>query len=80
MNPVEKIARCREYARRFVDIQRDEFRRLGVFGDWDNPYLTMAPAYEAVIARDGLIRGGWKTIRRVARCGPWTAVGTRDDP
>ena len=35
---------------------------------------------EAVIARDGLIRGGWKAVRRVARCGPWTAVGTRDDP
>jgi uncharacterized protein len=35
---------------------------------------------EAVIARDGLIRGGWKTVRRVARCGPWTPIDTRDDP
>ena len=43
MDPVEKRRRCREYALRFIDIQREEFRRLGVFGDWDNPYLTMAP-------------------------------------
>jgi isoleucyl-tRNA synthetase len=52
MDPVEKIRRCRAYAREFVDIQRDEFRRLGVLGDWDNPYLTMAPTYQAVIARE----------------------------
>jgi len=35
---------------------------------------------EAVIARDGLLAGGWKTARRLAHCGPWTAMGTRDDP
>jgi len=35
---------------------------------------------ETVIARDGAIRGGWKAIRRVARCGPWTATGTSDPP
>jgi putative membrane protein insertion efficiency factor len=35
---------------------------------------------EAVIARDGVVRGGWKTLRRVARCGPWTAMGTLDPP
>src|SRR5262245_61857998 len=52
MDPVEKRRRCREYAQRFIDIQREEFRRLGVFGDWDNPYLTMTPAYQAVIARE----------------------------
>src|SRR5918996_1858716 len=50
MDPVEKRRRCREYAQKFIDIQREEFRRLGVFGDWDHPYLTMAPAYQAVIA------------------------------
>ncbi|MBX6424010.1 isoleucine--tRNA ligase [Thermosulfurimonas sp. F29] len=43
---------CRAYARRFVDIQREEFRRLGVLGDWKNPYLTMSPDYEATIARE----------------------------
>jgi putative membrane protein insertion efficiency factor len=35
---------------------------------------------EAVIARDGLARGGWKAVRRIAKCGPWTARGTRDEP
>jgi uncharacterized protein len=35
---------------------------------------------EAAIARDGVIRGGWKTITRIARCGPWTAPGTEDEP
>src|SRR5213594_2201273 len=75
MNPVEKIARCREYARRFVDIQRDEFRRLGVFGDSDNPYMTMAPAYEAVIPREfgrlvgrGLVYKGLKPVHWCMHC------------
>ncbi len=52
MDPVLKRQKCREYASRFIDIQRDEFRRLGVFGDWQNPYLTMAPEYQAIIARE----------------------------
>ncbi|HOF67290.1 MAG TPA: isoleucine--tRNA ligase [Candidatus Fermentibacter daniensis] len=44
-------AMCREYAARHVDIQREEFSRLGVFGDWANPYLTMSRSYEAGILR-----------------------------
>lgn len=40
-----------DFARRFIDIQRTEFKRLGVLSDWDNPYLTLAPKYEATIAR-----------------------------
>ncbi len=43
---------CRDYATKFVDIQREEFKRLGVFGVWDDPYLTMRPAYEAATARE----------------------------
>ncbi len=43
---------CREYAEKFIGIQRDEFRRLGVFGDWENPYLTMNFSYEAAIVRE----------------------------
>jgi putative membrane protein insertion efficiency factor len=35
---------------------------------------------EVVIARDGIVRGGWKALRRIARCGPWTSPGTRDQP
>ena len=44
--------RCREFALRFVDIQREQFKRLGVLGDWDNPYLTLRHGYEATIARE----------------------------
>ncbi len=44
--------RCRDYADRFIDIQRKEFKRLGVFGDWNDPYKTMKPAYEAVTAAE----------------------------
>ena len=43
---------CRAYAEKFIDIQRDEFKRLGVMGDWENPYLTMNYGYEATIARE----------------------------
>jgi putative membrane protein insertion efficiency factor len=35
---------------------------------------------EIVISRDGVVRGGWKALTRVARCGPWTAQGTHDEP
>jgi isoleucyl-tRNA synthetase len=43
---------CRAYADKFIDIQRDEFKRLGVMGEWEDPYLTMNYAYEATIARE----------------------------
>lgn len=43
---------CRDYANKYIDIQRAEFRRLGCFGDWEHPYLTMSPQYEAVIAKE----------------------------
>src|SRR5258708_1912064 len=69
MDPLEKIGKCRAYAAKYVQIQREEFKRLGVFGDWDNPYITMAPGYEAVIAREfgrfvgkGLVYKGLKPV------------------
>ncbi|WP_447977625.1 isoleucine--tRNA ligase [Candidatus Nitrospira bockiana] len=43
---------CAEYAEKYVGIQRDEFRRLGVLGEWEHPYLTMHPSYEATIVRE----------------------------
>lgn len=43
---------CRDYASRFVQIQREEFKRLGVLGRWDSPYLTMDPKYQATIVRE----------------------------
>ncbi|MCR4665998.1 MAG: isoleucine--tRNA ligase [Desulfovibrio sp.] len=42
---------CREYATKWINVQREEFKRLGVLGNWENPYLSMTPAYEADIAR-----------------------------
>jgi isoleucyl-tRNA synthetase len=75
MDPLEKLGRCREYAMRFVGVQRDEFKRLGVFGDWDHPYLTMAPAYQAVIAREfgrfvgrGIVYKGLKPVHWCMHC------------
>jgi isoleucyl-tRNA synthetase len=43
---------CREYASKYLDIQRKEFKRLGVMGEWDKPYQTMHPSYEAATARE----------------------------
>jgi len=51
---LKKRQLCREYADKFVNIQREEFKRLGVFGDWDKPYLTMSYNYEASIVREFL--------------------------
>jgi isoleucyl-tRNA synthetase len=51
LEPAEIRRRCAEFANKFIDIQRGSFRRLGVFGDWMNPYLTMNPGYEADILR-----------------------------
>ena len=49
IDPMELRARSAETARHFVDVQRDQFRRLGVRGDWQHPYLTMDPQYEAAV-------------------------------
>jgi isoleucyl-tRNA synthetase len=43
---------CRDYANKWLNVQRDEFKRLGVLGVWDKPYITMDPDYEAVTARE----------------------------
>ncbi|HQQ73610.1 MAG TPA: class I tRNA ligase family protein, partial [Pseudomonadales bacterium] len=58
-------AKCREYAQAQVNGQKQDFVRLGVFGDWENPYLTMAPAFESdiiralgrIVANGHLVRG-----------------------
>ncbi len=51
MSVAEIRAQCRAYAAKFVDIHRQEFKRLGIFGRWEDPYLTMSPEYEAIIAQ-----------------------------
>jgi isoleucyl-tRNA synthetase len=63
---------CRDYADKYVKIQREEFQRLGVLGEWQAPYLTMTPAYEAAIVREFgkfVERGGvYKGLKPVLWC------------
>jgi isoleucyl-tRNA synthetase len=65
---------CRAYAEKFFKIQREEFQRLGVLGDWEHPYLTMSPQYEAGIIKvfRELVEGGY--IYRGLRPVQWCAV------
>src|SRR5881296_2143694 len=49
LSPLEVRKRSEAFARKFINIQREQFKRLGVFGDWEHPYLTMDPKYEAEI-------------------------------
>ena len=51
MAAIDVRRKCREYAQKFLDLQREQFKRLGVFGRWDEPYSTMSPQYESVIVR-----------------------------
>ncbi|MDR1081892.1 MAG: isoleucine--tRNA ligase [Deltaproteobacteria bacterium] len=64
---------CRNYAEKFVGIQREEFKRLGVLGEWRDPYLTMSPRYEAVTAREfgriALNGGLSRSVKPVLWCG-----------
>lgn len=52
MTTVEIRQKCRDYADRFVGIQREEFKRFGVIGEWDDPYLTMNYDYQATIVKE----------------------------
>ena len=49
LSPAEIRKRCRAYAEKYVGVQREQFKRLGVFGEWAKPYLTMTPEYESGI-------------------------------
>src|SRR5213596_47092 len=51
LSPLEVRKKSEAFARKFIDIQREQFKRLGVLGEWENPYLTMDPKYEAEILR-----------------------------
>jgi isoleucyl-tRNA synthetase len=68
--------KCRQYARRQVDSQREDFKRMGVLGDWDNPYLTMDFDFEANIIRTfgaiidkGHLHKGSKPVHWCLDCG-----------
>ena len=51
LGPAEFRSRCEAHARKFVDVMRGEFKRLGCLGQWDDPYLTLSKSYEATIVR-----------------------------
>jgi len=72
---VDFRAKAYTYALRYVQIQKEEFKRLGVFGDWDNPYLTLNQEYEEAIVssflelfRGGYIYRGLKPVNWCYRC------------
>jgi isoleucyl-tRNA synthetase len=68
-------AACRDYAYKQVDAQRKDFKRLGVLGDWDHPYLTMDPRFEAeqlrafaIIIKNGHVYKGYKPVHWCLNC------------
>ncbi|MCR4420013.1 MAG: isoleucine--tRNA ligase [Clostridia bacterium] len=75
MGPVEFRRYCRDYALKYVEIQKKQFQRLGVRGDWDRPYLTLDPRFEAVqigvfrdMVKKGYIYRGLKPVYWCTTC------------
>jgi len=75
ITPLELRRRCQEYALHFVNVQREEFKRLGVRGDWENPYLTLKPEFEAkqlevfgAMVAKGYIHKGLKPVYWCTTC------------
>jgi isoleucyl-tRNA synthetase len=76
MSPTEFRQACREYAEKYVKVQREEFERLGVLGEWSDPYLTMSSSYQATIVRQladfaehGLVYKAKKSVHWCISCG-----------
>jgi isoleucyl-tRNA synthetase len=65
---------CRAYAQRWLDIQREEFKRLGIIGDWDHPYATMTYPAEAQIARELMKFAANGTLYRGSKPVMWSVV------
>ena len=65
---------CRAYAQRWLEVQRDEFKRLGVEGDWDHPYTTMSFPAEAQIARELMKFAANQTLYRGSKPVMWSVV------
>ncbi len=66
---------CHDYALHYLDVQREQFKRLGVFGDWENPYVTLKPSFEArqvgvfgEMAKKGFIYKGLKPVYWCSQC------------
>ncbi len=75
LGPLEIRKACRKYAEKYIDLQREDFKRLGVFGQWSEPYRTIDPEYEATIieelagfARRGVVYKGKKPVHWCATC------------
>jgi isoleucyl-tRNA synthetase len=75
LSPVAFRKACRDYALKFLDIQRGEFVRLGILGEWDEPYRTMDPGYQAAIVRElatcvdkGLVYKAKKSVHWCISC------------
>src|SRR3954454_23665358 len=92
LTPAEVRRRAEEFARKYIDIQRRQFKRLGVLGDWDAPYLTLEPGYEAEIIRafasfveQGLVYRSkkpvyWSTGAQTALAEAEVEYADREDP
>ncbi len=74
VKPSEFRKRCREYAQHWVNIQSKEFQRLGIVGDWENPYLTMKPESEAIICEELLKIASTGQLYRGSKPIMWSPV------
>lgn len=74
VDPVEFRKECREFAAQWIDVQKDEFKRLGIFGDWDKPYLTMDFAAEAQIVEELLKFSSSGALYRGSKPVMWSPV------
>lgn len=75
LSPVDFRRKCRDFAMQWLDVQRDEFERLGIWGEWEEPYITMDPKYEAKqieifgnMVNKGYIYKGLKPVYWCADC------------
>ena len=75
LDPLVLRNECKNYALQWIDIQRNDFKRLGVLGDWEHPYVTLVPDYEAVqihvfgeMAKKGYIYKGQKSVYWCPHC------------
>ena len=82
VDPVELRKKCKETALHYLDVQREEFKRLGVLGEWDHPYITLAPEFEhlelhafADMVEKGLIYRGLKPVYWCTDCQTALAAG-----
>jgi isoleucyl-tRNA synthetase len=75
LGPVAFRQKCRAYAEKWLGVQRQQFERLGILGEWDTPYLTMSPDYQAAIVRElatftgkGLVYKAKKSVHWCISC------------